>query len=58
MPQINYYQTYQDDFVQSQDQNYKLPENYEWIHQNKIYKINFPEFHEVLTHLQSKIHNM
>ena len=40
MPQINYYQTYQDDFVQSQDQNYKLPENYEWIHQNKIYKIN------------------
>lgn len=40
MPQINYYQTYQDDFVQSQEQNYKLSENYEWIHQNKIYKIN------------------
>lgn len=39
MKQINYYQTYQDDFVQSQDQNYKLPEDYKWIHKNLIYKI-------------------
>ena len=39
MKQINYYQTYQDDFVQSQDQSYKLPEDYKWIHKNPIYKI-------------------
>ena len=36
---INYYETYQDDFVQSEDQNYKLPGNYKWIHENLIYKI-------------------
>ena len=44
MKQINYYQTYQDDFVQSKNQNYKLPEDYKWIHKNPIYKI----FSEIL----------
>lgn len=39
MKKINYYQTYQDDFVQSEDQNYKLPKDYKWIHKNPIYKI-------------------
>ncbi len=40
MKKINYYQTYQDDFVQSQDQNYKLSEDYKWIHKNPTYKIS------------------
>ena len=44
MKQINYYETYQDDFVQSQDQEYKLPEDYKWIHKNPIYKL----FSEIL----------
>ena len=39
MKKINYYKTYQDDFVQSQDQNYKLPKDYKWIHENIIYKL-------------------
>lgn len=34
-----YYQTYNDDFVETQDPNYKLPEDYIWIHNNIIYKI-------------------
>lgn len=38
MKQTNYYHTYQDDFVQSQDQNYQLPDDYKWIHTNIIYK--------------------
>ena len=40
MKKINYYKTYQDDFVESKDQNYKLPENYKWIRENKLYRIN------------------
>ena len=38
MKKINYYKTYNDDFVQSQDQNYKLPQDYKWIHNNILYK--------------------
>ena len=29
---IKYYNTYNDDFVESQNQNYKLKKNYKWIH--------------------------
>lgn len=39
MKKVNYYKTYEDDFVQSQDQDYKLPKDYKWIHENLIYKI-------------------
>lgn len=39
MKQINYYETYKDDFVETQDQTYKLPEDYKWVHKNPIYKI-------------------
>ena len=38
MKKINYYKTYNDDFVQSRDQNYKLPQDYKWIHNNILYK--------------------
>lgn len=44
MKKINYYKTYNDDFVTSKDQNYKLPNDYKWIHSNIIYKI----FSEIL----------
>lgn len=36
---INYYKTYSDDFVKSKKQDYKLPNNYKWIHTNIFYKI-------------------
>ena len=39
MKKVNYYQTYEDDFVQSQEQDYKLPKDYKWIHENLVYKI-------------------
>lgn len=39
MKQINYYKTYQDDFVESKDQDYKLPDNYKWVHSNPFYKM-------------------
>lgn len=29
--ETRYYKSYEDDFVQTPDQNYKLPENYQWI---------------------------
>ncbi len=47
MKKINYYKTYQDDFVESQDQNYKLPENYKWIHTNPFYKIGAECFYKI-----------
>lgn len=37
--QIHYYKTCKDDFVESKDQDYKIKENYKWIHQNILYKI-------------------
>lgn len=36
---INYYKTYSDDFIKSKKQDYKLPDNYKWIHTNILYKI-------------------
>lgn len=39
MKKIYYYKTYQDDFVQSQDQDYKIPEDYKWTSDNLVYKI-------------------
>ena len=40
MKKINYYESFEDDFVQSEDQNYKLPDDYRWINRNIFYKIN------------------
>ena len=39
MIKTNYYRTYKDDFIETQDVNYKLPEDYIWIHNNVIYKV-------------------
>lgn len=36
---INYYKTYSDDFVKSKQQNYKLRDDYKWIHTNIFYNI-------------------
>ena len=36
---IRYYNTYEDDFVESKNQNYKLKDNYRWIKNNIFYKI-------------------
>lgn len=33
-----YYKSFSDDFVESKHQNFKLPDDYEWIHTNKAYK--------------------
>ena len=32
MKKINYYKTFEDDFVQSENQDYVLPDDYKWIH--------------------------
>ena len=39
MKKINYYKTFEDDFVQSENQDYVLPDNYKWIHNNIFYRI-------------------
>lgn len=36
---IYYYKSYNDDLMQSKDQNYKLKENYKWINNNIIYRL-------------------
>lgn len=36
---IYYYKSYTDDFVESKNQNYKLKENYKWVHNNICYRI-------------------
>ena len=36
---IYYYKSYNDDFVKSKNQNYKLKENYKWIQDNILYRI-------------------
>lgn len=36
---IRYYNTYEDDFVNSNNQNYKLDNNYKWIKKGLFYKI-------------------
>ena len=38
MPETKYYKTFEDDFVESKDQNIKMKENYKWIHTNPIYR--------------------
>ena len=39
MKKINYYKTFEDDFVQSENQDYVLPDDYKWIHNNIFYRI-------------------
>lgn len=36
---IQYYDSYEDDFVESKNQNYPLPNNYKWINHNFFYKV-------------------
>lgn len=36
---IRYYDSYQDDFVKTNKQDYRLIDNYKWIHTNIFYKI-------------------
>lgn len=36
---VYYYKSYNDDFVESKNQNYKLKENYKWIKNNILYKL-------------------
>lgn len=36
---VYYYKTYTQDFVFSKDQDCKLPDHYQWIHQNAIYRL-------------------
>ena len=36
---IYYYKTYNDDFVKSKNQDYKLPDDYKWIKNNIWYKL-------------------
>ena len=35
--ETKYYKTFEEDFVESKDQNIKMKENYKWIHSNPIY---------------------
>lgn len=37
--QIYYYKSFEDDFVISSNQGYKLPNNYKWIHTNLFYRL-------------------
>ena len=37
--EIRYFQSYKDEFVESQNQSYKLPENYIWSHHNPVYRL-------------------
>lgn len=39
MKPINYYKTYEDDFIKSKNQNFKLPDNYVWTKNDICYKI-------------------
>ena len=45
MKKTYYYKTFEDDIVESKNQNYKLKENYKWVKNNIWYKINDKEFH-------------
>jgi len=38
MKKIYYYQTFEDDIIKSNNQDYKLSDKYKWIHKNIIYK--------------------
>ena len=35
---IYYYESYTDDIIESKNQDYKLKENYKWIHSNIFYR--------------------
>ena len=35
---IIYYKTYEDDVVESKNQNYKIKDNYKWINKNIFYR--------------------
>ena len=39
MKEVRYYKSYDQDFVESKNQNYKLKDNYKWIHNSIIYTI-------------------
>ena len=39
MNKIYYYKSFDDEFITSKKQNYKLKNNYKWIHHNLFYKI-------------------
>ena len=39
MEKAYYYQSFEDDVVQSKEQEYKLKENYKWIKNNIFYRI-------------------
>ena len=36
---VIYYKTYSDDIVESKNQNYKIKDNYKWIHNNIFYRM-------------------
>lgn len=38
-PEIKYFKSYADDFVESRNQGHRLPENYTWIHGNMFYRL-------------------
>ena len=38
-PIIKYYESFEQDFVESQNQNYNLPKNFKWIHTNPFYRL-------------------
>ncbi|MCD7950310.1 MAG: 1-acyl-sn-glycerol-3-phosphate acyltransferase [Erysipelotrichaceae bacterium] len=37
MNRVKYYESYDEDFIESQNQNYQLKSNYQWLHHNVIY---------------------
>lgn len=39
MSEVKYYTSFDQDFAESKGQDFKLPENYIWIHKNPIYRI-------------------
>lgn len=36
---VRYYKTYSDEYVESSNQDYKLPVNYIWVHKNIVYRL-------------------
>lgn len=37
--EVRYYKSYDDDFVTSKNQEYRLKDDYKWVHKNIIYKV-------------------
>ncbi len=46
-PQIKYYESYDQDFVFSDNQDYNIPASYKWIHSNPIYRLVSACFYRV-----------